>query len=175
MDIQIHKLDKSQLHLVREVADKVWPVTFREILSDDQISYMMDMMYAKDVMEREYDGGISFHGVFDGDKPIGYLVWGRCADEESSAKLHKCYLLPEYQGKGLGSRMLQECIQLARGAGCRFLRLNVNRFNEKAIRAYLRNGFRTMESVDNPIGNGYYMNDYVMQVSTGIQSSSSTH
>ena len=41
MDIQIHKLDKSQLHLVRGVADKVWPVTFREILSDDQISYMM--------------------------------------------------------------------------------------------------------------------------------------
>ena len=71
--------------------------------------------------------------------------------------------------------MLQECIQLAREAGCRFLQLNVNRFNEKAIRAYLRNGFRTIESVDNPIGNGYYMNDYVMQVSTGLRPSSPTH
>ena len=47
--------------------------------------------------------------------------------------------------------------------GAQFLRLNVNKHNEKAIRAYLRNGFRTVESVKNDIGNGFFMDDYVME------------
>ena len=52
---------------------------------------------------------------------------------------------------------------LAAAAGYKHLRLNVNRNNQKAIRAYVRNGFKTVETVDNPIGNGFYMNDYVME------------
>ena len=163
MDIRIRLLSKAELPLVRQVADVVWPVTFRPILSEEQVAFMMEMMYAPAVMEREYDEGVQFRGVFDGDRPVGYLITGPCADKAAAMKLHKCYLLPEYQGKGLGSRMLQTAISLAREAGYKSLRLNVNRQNEKAIRAYLRNGFKVVESVDNPIGKGFYMNDYVME------------
>ena len=52
---------------------------------------------------------------------------------------------------------------MAREAGYKHLRLNVNRQNAKAIKAYDRNGFKTIETVDNPIGNGFFMNDYVME------------
>ena len=163
MNIRIRILDKTELVLVRAVADVVWPVTFREVLSPEQLAYMMEMMYAPDVMDREYDEGIQFHGVFDGEKPVGYLVWGRCDAAPDTAKLHKCYLLPEYQGKGVGSLMLNEAKVYARNAGFAHLRLNVNRHNAKAIKAYIRNGFRTTATVDNPIGNGFFMNDYVME------------
>ena len=47
--------------------------------------------------------------------------------------------------------------------GAKYLRLNVNKHNEKAIKAYLRNGFVTVESVKNDIGNGFFMDDFVMQ------------
>jgi ribosomal protein S18 acetylase RimI-like enzyme len=162
MDIKTRLLQKEELGLVREVADVVWPVTFRDILSPDQIAYMMQMMYAPEVMEREYDEGIQFHAVFDGEKPVGYFIWGAC--NGSTAKLHKCYLLPAYQGNGIGSMMLQKTMELARKAGFSRLKLNVNRNNAKAIKAYRRNGFQTVESVDNPIGNGFFMNDFVMEV-----------
>lgn len=161
MDISIRILDKKELPLVREVADAVWPVTFREVLSAGQIAYMMQMMYAPEVMDQEYDDGIRFYAVFEGDKPIGYLTWGHFAP--GTAKLHKCYLLPEYQGQGIGSRMLTEARKYARDAGCSRLRLNVNRHNTKAIRTYCRNGFKTIETVDKPIGNGFFMKDYVME------------
>ncbi len=163
MDISIRLLGKDELGLVRQVADIVWPVTFREILSPEQIDYMMEMMYAPAVMEREFDEGVQFHGVFDGGKAVGYLIWGRYANAPETAKLHKCYLLPDYQGKGLGSMMLQTARALARQAGYRHLRLNVNRQNEKAIKAYVRNGFKVIEEVDNPIGHGFFMNDFVME------------
>lgn len=164
MDIRIRILDKPELALVRRVADMVWPVTFREILSPEQIAYMMEMMYAPAVMEREYDDGISFYGVFDGEKPVGYLIWGRSDSAPDTAKLHKCYLLPEYQGKGIGSMMLNEAKAYAKEAGFAKLRLHVNRNNAKAIKAYTRNGFQTVATVDKPIGNGFFMNDYVMEV-----------
>ena len=87
--IQNRLLKKEELHLVREVADVVWPVTFQEILSPEQIVYMMQMMYTPEVMEREYDNGVRFHGVFDDGKAIGYFTWGPYQSELDTAKLHK--------------------------------------------------------------------------------------
>lgn len=163
MNISIRLLGKDELKLVRKVADIVWPVTFKEILSPEQIAYMMEMMYAQSVMEKEFDEGIKFYGVFDGINAVGYLIWGHYDGSPQTAKLHKCYLMPAYQGKGIGSMMLQTAKAFAHEAGYKHLRLNVNRHNEKAIKAYVRNGFKTIETVDNPIGNGFFMNDYVME------------
>ena len=163
MNISIRLLGKDELKLVRKVADIVWPVTFKEILSPEQIDYMMEMMYAAKVMDKEFDEGIKFYGVFDGQNVVGYLIWGHYDGAPQTAKLHKCYLLPTYQGKGIGSMMLKTAQSMAREAGYKYLRLNVNRQNAKAIKAYDRNGFKTIETVDNPIGNGFYMNDYVME------------
>lgn len=163
MDISIRLLGKDELKLVRQVADAVWPVTFKEILSPEQIAYMMEMMYAAKVMDKEFDEGIKFYGVFDGKNIVGYLIWGHYDGAPKTAKLHKCYLLTDYQGKGLGSMMLQKAKSMAHEAGYKHLRLNVNRQNAKAIKAYVRNDFKTIETVDNPIGNGFFMNDYVME------------
>ena len=163
MNISIRILKKDELKLVRQVADAVWPVTFKEILSPEQIAYMMEMMYAQSVMDKEFDEGLHFYGVFDGADVVGYLIWGHYDGAPQTAKLHKCYLLTAYQGKGLGSMMLQKAKSMAREAGYKHLRLNVNRQNAKAIKAYVRNDFKTIETVDNPIGNGFFMNDYVME------------
>ena len=116
-------------------------------------------------MDKEFDEGIHFYGVFDGTDAVGYLIWGHYDGAPQTAKLHKCYLLTAYQGKGLGSMMLQKAKSMAREAGYKHLRLNVNRQNAKAIKAYVRNDFKTIETVDNPIGNGFFMNDYVMEPS----------
>ncbi|MBP5640410.1 MAG: GNAT family N-acetyltransferase, partial [Victivallales bacterium] len=163
MSITTRKLKKDELFLVRQVADIVWPVTFRKILSEKQIDYMMQMMYAPEVLSHEYDAGVQFHGVFDDDRAIGYFIWGSCNVAPAMAKLHKCYLLTEYQGKGIGSMMLREAKKLAKDAGFSKLRLNVNRHNEKAMKSYFRNGFKVVEMVDNPIGEGFFMNDFVME------------
>ena len=41
--------------------------------------------------------------------------------------------------------------------------LNVNRHNYDSIVAYESLGFKKIRKEDNPIGHGYYMNDYVME------------
>jgi ribosomal protein S18 acetylase RimI-like enzyme len=53
--------------------------------------------------------------------------------------------------------------QQIKDAGYAYLRLNVNRQNAKAIKSYKKNSFETIQTVNNDIGNGFFMNDYVME------------
>ncbi|WP_298391912.1 GNAT family N-acetyltransferase, partial [Hydrotalea sp.] len=63
----------------------------------------------------------------------------------------------------MGKLLLQTVIDQAKGAGATSLILNVNRSN-KAIAFYSKMGFQIVKEEDNDIGNGYFMNDFVMQL-----------
>jgi ribosomal protein S18 acetylase RimI-like enzyme len=52
---------------------------------------------------------------------------------------------PGYQGKGLGSLLLQEFERRALAMGCRHMHLTVEKENAPAIRAYERNGWQVVE------------------------------
>ena len=53
MEIEFETLSTPEsLAAIREVAAEVWPRTFADILSAEQIKYMMKMMYAPEVMEK---------------------------------------------------------------------------------------------------------------------------
>ena len=78
-------------------------------------------------------------------------------------KLHKLYLLSEHHGHGHGSEAIRHVEQRARASGCAYLILAVNKRNEKAIHAYRANGFSVRREVVTDIGNGYVMDDCVME------------
>ncbi len=151
----------ESLQIVRDIAAEVWPKTFAPILPPEQIPYMMDMMYAPEVMERELREGYRFAALLVDGAPSGYISWSPYHDD--TAKLHKVYLLTSCHGKGLGRIMLDYASDVCRAAGFRKLQLNVNKHNERAISVYLKNGFETVESVKNDIGGGFFMDDYVME------------
>lgn len=156
-------MEPHGLDAVRKIADTIWPVTFREILSPEQIAYMMNMMYAPEVMEAEFARGVYFEIIVIDGKDAGYISYEHLAECGDLVKLHKIYLLQEYHHRGYGSAMLRHVMLEARQMGAKRLRLNVNKHNEKAIAAYRRNGFTAVESVVNPIGNGFVMDDFVME------------
>ena len=149
----------GELSRVRAIADDVWPKTFREILFPEQIVYMMKMMYAPDVMEHELVSGYSFELLIVDGKDAGYMVYAPY-DEPGTMKLHKLYLLEEYQGKGYGQKMLQHVIEAAEDRGFSSVILAVNKQNLKAQKAYERFGFVQYKSVQIDIGNGFIMDDY---------------
>ena len=63
----------ESLQIVRDIADEVWPKTFAPILPPEQIPYMMKMMYAPEVMERELSAGYRFAALCLDDRPVGYV------------------------------------------------------------------------------------------------------
>ena len=78
-------------------------------------------------------------------------------------KLNKLYVLPSAHGTGSGKALLHKAIEVAKAAGSTSLYLQVNKHNN-AYTFYLKNGFVKESEFKFDIGNGFYMDDYVMRL-----------
>ena len=162
-DITFRELcSPAELQIIRDIAADVWPKTFAAILSGTQIHYMMQMMYAPQVMEKELADGYHFLIINIDNIPSGYFSWSKTTSP-GTAKLHKLYLMQKFHKQGIGSAMLAKAESEIGNAGFSRIRLNVNKHNLPAIKAYQRNGFTTVEKVKIDIGQGFYMDDFVME------------
>lgn len=151
----------ADIPLIRRLAEVVFPATYRPILSVEQLAWMMEWMYAPDALLRQMEEGHHYYiAVWEGE-PCGYLSIER--QEEHLFHLHKIYVLPAYQGRGIGAALLGEAQSHVRRAGAVPARIeqNVNR-NNTALHFYERMGMHRLRTVDIPIGEGFYMNDYIM-------------
>ena len=144
------------------LAREIWAITYNDILSPEQIEYMLNMMYAPEVVEKERSEGVVFELVKNAGTPVGFLSYGPYTP--GKMKLHKLYLSASCHGKGIGSRMLSHAKEAAKRLGAGELLLNVNKNNVRAIKAYKRNGFSLIREEKNPIGNGFFMDDYVFGI-----------
>lgn len=153
---------KEQLPIVQELAHKIWPATYGNILSQDQFDYMMEMMYSIDSLKNQLITR-PFLLVEDNGKHIGFASYEINFENTHKTKIHKLYVLPEIQGKGIGKLLINHINEIAQSANNLALILTVNRFN-KAKDFYLKQGFHIVEEKQFQIGNGYIMDDYVMEL-----------
>lgn len=162
--MQIRSITKAELSKVQSIAYRTWPSTFANILSPEQIAYMLDWMYSLEMLESQMDKGHTFLLSEENGKELGFAGFELNYAEGPNAKLHKIYLLPEAQGKGAGKALILEVADRAKKAGQKSLLLNVNKYNEKAIEFYGRIGFRDIFKEVIDIGKGYVMDDVVMEL-----------
>lgn len=154
-------LHSGDIDALLPLARRIWHLHYPGIITIEQIDYMLARGYTREVILDEVEQqGISWIIIRDGLTMIGFISVGPYG--ERIMKLHKLYLLPEYHGKGIGSRALAEVEQLAHQHNAATIVLNVNRHNQKAITAYQRAGWHVANEVVVDIGSGYVMNDYVM-------------
>lgn len=158
--LKIRKATSKDIPLIRELTFKVWPQTYAAIISREQIEYMLEMMYSEASLLKQMNEGCQFIIAYDNNEPVGFAS---CQETEPSLfKLHKIYVLNSQQGKGTGKFMIEYLLNDIRQKGGSALQLQVNRHN-KARNFYEKLGFVTIQEADFDIGNGYFMNDYVME------------
>ena len=121
---------------------------------------MLDKMYSPASLRNQMDAGSQFIVVYDEDEPAGFAAYFEKAP--SVFKLDKIYVLLSQQGKGTGRFMIDHIVDEIRRRGATALQLQVNRHN-KAKNFYERLGFVVIDEKDFDIGDGYFMNDYVME------------
>lgn len=153
----IRLIHASEVELIRSVAYQTWPSTFASILTPVQIDYMLNWMYNADSLEQQMHEGHQFFGFFEGDTLLGFIGVEDHARSDAF-KIHKLYVLPACQGKQIGKKLIQYVVQLFPDRG---VFLNVNRYNS-AVQFYQKLGFSIEKEEDIPIGNDFWMNDYVM-------------
>ena len=156
----IRKATTADIELVRELTFKIWPRTYASILSQDKIDYMLELMYSPGSLQRQMNNGSQFIFVYENEKPVGFAAYFE--KDPSVYKLDKIYILPSQQGKGTGRFVIDHIIDEIKGKGATALQLQVNRQNKAKI-FYEKLGFTVIDDKDFDIGNGFFMNDYVME------------
>ncbi|MBQ8674573.1 MAG: GNAT family N-acetyltransferase [Bacteroides sp.] len=157
----LRQAEPTDCALIQQLATEAFPTTYRDILTPEQTAYMMEWMYAPENIARQMAEGHTYLLAYDGSIPVGYA-----SIEQQGAHLfhlQKIYVLPQVQGKHCGSFLFREAvahIKRLHPAPCR-MELNVNRHN-KALHFYQRMGMTILREGDFPIGNGFFMNDYIM-------------
>jgi len=154
----------QEIPLIQTIVAATWPATYGEILSARQIEYMIDLFYSADALRENLQAGHSFLIYLDTEgTALGFAGFELNHHNPTQAKLHKLYVLPGTQGKGIGRQLLDAVRQKVQDAGQTHLFLNVNRYN-KARLFYEKYGFTIARSEDIDIGDGYFMNDYIMEL-----------
>ncbi len=153
---------KNQLTIVQELAKAIWPDTYGAILSQEQLDYMMNMMYSIESLENQYETNKIFLLANDENGFIGFASYEINFENSNKTKIHKLYVLPQIQGKGIGKNFIHYINEIAKANTNSGLILNVNKYN-KAKDFYLNYGFEITKSIIVDIGKGYIMDDYVME------------
>ena len=158
-NFSLRKASEKDVPLIRDLSYRIWPATYSEILQPDQMDYMLRLLYSEQMLFQQMKEEYEFFILEQDARPVGFASYSLIAP--AVFKLHKIYLLPETQGKGAGKFTMDSLIHSMKENGGRSLILNVNR-NNKARTFYERLGFEVIREEDVDIGNGYFMNDYVM-------------
>jgi GNAT superfamily N-acetyltransferase len=177
-ELVIRFADVDDINTIGFLAQQIWPNAYGAILKQEQISYMLNLFYSPDaLMDQMKKLKHCFVLAELEEEPVGFASFS-ALDKNGLHKLHKLYVLPGKQGKGLGKALLDFIIeeikignsdtkvQNAEGSDPDepiLLRLGVNRFNP-ALNFYERLGFAKIKEEKTDIGDGFIMDDYIMEL-----------
>lgn len=158
----IRKATTDDIQLINKMAQIVFPATYQEILSKEQLDFMMDWMYSPENIRKQMEEeGHIYYIAYKEEEAAGYVSIQ--PEGEHLFHLQKIYVLPHFQGCRLGKVLFEQAVKAIKGIHpepCE-MHLNVNR-NNKALQFYEHMGMEKVTEGDFHIGNGYYMNDYIM-------------
>ena len=132
-------------------------------MNPQQLTYMIEWIESLEDLHQQIaiEGHVYYIAYWD-DEPCGYISVEQ--QEADVFHLQKIYGMPGFQGKGIGKDLFLLAISHIKSehpTPC-LMELNVNR-NNKALQFYERMGMKCLREGDFDIGNGYYMNDYIME------------
>ena len=161
LEVTLDKI-KELAELSSEIWHEYWPC----ILSDEQIDYMVDKFQSEHAMLEQIkkENYTYYFIVKDGNK-CGYFGISRKKDYLFLSKL---YIKKEYRHQGIGRLAFERIKEIADNFGYAKIRLTVNKNNKHTIDAYLKYRFAIIAHDVTDIGNGFVMDDYIMEYTSVV-------
>lgn len=159
-DLEIRTATSSDLFVIEELAKTIWREHYTPIIGSNQVEYMLAKFQSVAVMQEQIDSGYIYFLMLYWCVPVGYLSIRKDAD---AIFLSKIYVLKDYRGKGIAGTAMDFVVSESKKAGLGLIRLTVNKNNTNSILAYLKMGFQNKGSMITEIGEGFVMDDFVME------------
>jgi|SRR3954465_6233581 len=160
MGLTFKKATEKDIPIIRDLADRIWRKHYLPIIGIKQIEFMLAKMYSPESIVKQMQEQQQYTIAYDDTgKAIGYISIS--TTDNKNYYLHKFYIDTDKQSKGIGSEVFNYILNTLPTAET--IELTVNRENYKSINFYFKNGFVIKEVANFDIGEGYFMNDFVMQ------------
>lgn len=157
---EIRTATAADIPVIRQIAFVTWPVAYGKSLSPEQLNYMLGMMYSESSLQEQFSKGHVFFIAAEAGKDVGFAS---ISDEgELRFKLNKLYVDPSAQKTGAGRALLHRAIDHAVSGGGKTIFLQVKRDNP-AQHFYAKHGFTIHSKLDLDIGEGFRMEDWIME------------
>ena len=162
--ITISKATIEDIKYIQTVAYHTWPIVYISIISQEQIAYMLDLFYSKEVLQENISkNGHKFILLKEDNIVLGFASFEHNYEKNRITRLHKLYLMPEYHRKGMGKLLMKEVEKSALENQSKCISLNVNKYNT-TLHFYLNYGFEIVKDEIIEFGSGFIMDDYVMEL-----------
>ena len=158
MDIRL--ATALELPILESLARKIWPHTYADIITKEQMDFMLNWMYSTETLVAQQQSGHEFYLISKDNTDVGFIAIEQAGQE---LKVNKVYVLPEIQGSGAGKQLMDKAIERAKAKDCSYIFLQVNRAN-KAKFFYDKLGFTIRKEEKFDIGHGFFMDDYIMEL-----------
>ncbi|WP_333597471.1 GNAT family N-acetyltransferase [Chryseobacterium flavum] len=155
---------EKDIPLIQELAGKSWKSAYADILSEEQMKYMLSEMYSQSEIENQLRNH-NYHYFLIQDEDSGSFegfIGYEHHYSDKTTKLHRIYLVPESKGKGFGKKALQFLNEKVKENEDSRIILNVNKHNT-ARQFYESQGYSVYDEGVFDIGNGFVMDDYLME------------
>jgi len=174
---RLDTMTAADFETLARLAEVIWRAHYTKIIGSAQVDYMLAGRYTPEKLRQYLNADDRWLMLLridssGGSRAVGYCSYALTAYpggmepgemKPSEMKLEQLYLLPELRGQGLGKLMLRHVEEQARARGRSTLVLQTNKRNDIAIAFYRKAGFTVREEAVFDIGNGFVMDDYVME------------
>ncbi|PSR14778.1 MAG: GNAT family N-acetyltransferase [Bacteroidetes bacterium] len=145
---------------IADLATVIWTDHYVPIVGVGQIVYMLEKFQSASAIVQQVQEGTAYFILRHGDDSAGYFSY---YPKGESLFLSKLYVLSAFRGQGLAKMAIASIAAAAAALECRRITLTVNKNNTGSIQAYEKMGFTKVEAIVLDIGQGYVMDDYLME------------
>lgn len=150
----------TDVESVVNLGNEIWKEHYSPIIGKDQVEYMLEKFQSTEAINNQLEEGYLYFLLMLNNDEIGYLS---IQPRENLLFLSKVYLLKSFRGRGFFTSVLLFIENLAADLKVDKIQLTVNKHNSKTISAYQAKGFTNIKSAVFDIGNGFVMDDYIME------------
>ncbi|WP_240420645.1 GNAT family N-acetyltransferase [Paenibacillus periandrae] len=162
MELVFTKVETEEaIAVLAQMAEEIWNEYFVTVISNEQIDYMLEKFQSVQAITNQITNqGYEYYFMNVNEHNVGYLG---IKQEEDKLFLSKFYIQKEHRGKGYASEAMELLVNLCNNRKLGTIWLTVNRYNDATIAIYEKKGFRTVRTQVANIGNGFVMDDNIME------------
>lgn len=160
--VDFKRASPGEWTVVQSIAYETWPVAYGHLLPAGQLDDMLEAIYCEEALRRQFEDGHVFWLGYEAEQLMGFASIEKTRHLAGQLMIHKLYVRPSCQGRGVGRAFVRYLTAEAQRLNCQALRLKVFHLNRAAIQFYQRLGFEMIGEELTLMGGGYQIVDYVM-------------